>query len=183
VFSFPRILTDPYTEPDGTRVYVDGPRILRFSPDGRLEYRDGSAPGESAGRYVIPRSGPEVTDEDRIEAARALADRIVPDSAAPDEEAAVRLASVRPLDEARVEVSLRLFLNGIPLTEPSVRVIFDGDIIIGAELPLRRYTRTADVRVLLPGEQAAAALAASGRPLVVLDEREDGLLIPLWLVW
>jgi hypothetical protein len=77
---------------------------------------------------------------------------------------------------------MRLFLNGIPLAAPSVRVVFQGNAVINAELPLRRYAQTTETRVLLPGEQAAAALLSAGRPVIAL-ETEDGVLVPKWLIW
>jgi len=162
VFSFPNTHANSYLEPDGTVVYVDDQRALRFRPDGRLIYRNASGQG--------------AVEDDPIEAARKLAGSVLPGM-----DAAVSFVSLRYGEDEHAEVTMRLVLGGLPLVQAAVRVTFTGGVITEAELPIRRY-EPSGLHTPLPDVQAAAALTRYGRPVLALTET-DGLLKPGWVVW
>ncbi|MDR2670942.1 MAG: hypothetical protein LBC26_04410 [Oscillospiraceae bacterium] len=143
-----------YTEPDGTVVYVDDPRICRFSPDGVIRYRaHGAADGAVSG-----------TPAGRIEAARALLETLAPLLG----DARFSLSGSAQEGEDRFVVDFGYETQGAavltPAGDPAARVVLSGGVVSEVVVRVRRFTRT-DERVDLMPESLAYRLLADRIPV------------------
>ncbi|MDR1158025.1 MAG: hypothetical protein LBK75_06925 [Oscillospiraceae bacterium] len=162
-----------YTEPDGTAVYMDDPRICRFSPDGVVRYR---AHGAADGAVSDTPAG-------RIEAARALLETLAPLLG----DARFSLSGCVQ-EEDRFVVDFDYETQGAavlpPAGDPAARVVLSGGVISEVTVRVRRFTQT-DERVDLMPESLAYRLFADRIPvrtfaLEVCFADGTGLQAPRW---
>ncbi|MDR0380992.1 MAG: hypothetical protein LBH86_03230 [Oscillospiraceae bacterium] len=164
-----------YTEPDGTDVYVDDPRVCRFSPDGVIRYRaNGAADGVPA----------TATPAGRIEAARALLETLSPLLG----DARFSLTGYAQTEEDRFAVDFDYETQGaavLPEAEnPAARVVLNGGVIAEVTVRVRRFTR-ADERIDLMPETLAYRLIEARFPsrtfaLTVCFAGGEDLQTPVW---
>lgn len=145
---------DPYTEPDGVRVYVDGDKTLRISPDGAVTYRcNGGGSGASA--YEAVNSASELvylTLGETCGEAQVVLTGLDYDGEA--DEYTVRFDYI--LDRCTVELADY---------DCAATVVVTSGVITRATLLLRSYTLTDETAELLPMRHAAVAAAADGGEL------------------
>jgi hypothetical protein len=165
-----------YTEPDGTTVYVDDPRVCRFSPDGVIRYR---AHGAAAGGGAV--SG---TPAGRVEAVRALLEALAPLLG----DARFSLTDCTQTGEDRFTVDFDYETQGAavqtPAGDPAARVVLVDGVISEVTVRVRRFTQT-DERVDLMPETMAYRLLEGRFParafaMKVCFADGVGLQTPRW---
>lgn len=142
-----------YVEADGTRVFIDGVRTLRLSPDGTAVYR-ASAPGEE-------REIPEGLSA-AVSYAYAAALRSIGESAG---EADVIFSGVQRDGDDSYTVTFDYCIGSVPLRLPAgnaAEFAVKNGQIVSAQLTLRSYARTEMAELLLPMRQTAAVADAAG---------------------
>ena len=161
-----RFFASSYTEADGTKVFIESEKTLRFSPDGALSFRAGASDGErQAGEGVFA----------AVNYAYALAVRSIGRSAG---EADVLFSGVSEDAPDCYTVTFDYCLNCIPLRFPTgnaAKIVLRNGHLAELELRLRSYAHTDTPETVLPMRQAAAiANAARSTPaLIYADSGSD----------
>ena len=155
----------PYSETDGTLVYVGSGKTLRVSPGGGVTFR--SEPG----------TGPT----ELIEAANAAEGFVRSCLGTIAGAAELYLAGVREEASGGFTVYFEYCVNGIPVRlsggEHAAEIYVCGGTIAGAELLPRTFEAGQTQSGLLPPVQACAiAASVGGEPRIVYDETASGLV-------
>lgn len=153
----------PYTEADGTRVYVESGKTLRVGADGRINFKSGPAPGAGSG-----------LDEAVMLAASVAQQTLLPVCG----DAKLCFAGVSTQDGGEYTVRFEYVINGIIVELPGRRaaalVTVSGGETVKLELQPRRYTLTQETRSLLPMAQAAAIASSRGGGRIWLVYMDSG---------
>lgn len=140
----------PYTEADGTRVFVESGKILRSGADGRISFK-GAA-----------RENGETGLSEAVTFASALVQRVL---GACCGDAQLCFAGVSVDGSGAYAVRFEYIINGVVVELPERRaaalVTVSGGEAVKLELVPRRYTLTQEMHPLLPMAQAAAIAASS----------------------
>ncbi len=152
----------PYTEADGTRVFVESGKTLRAGADGKISFK--STTRESA----------EMGLSEAVTFAGAMVQRVLGSCCG---DAKLCFAGVSDGGSGEYVVRFEYVIDGIVVELPERRaaalVTVAGGEVVKLELVPRRYTLTQETRPLLPMVQAAA-IAASTRGGRILPVYMDG---------
>ncbi len=176
-FGLNSFIARPYTEADGTEVYVDGDATLRLSPDGTVTFRQ-------SGGGLLPVDSVALVDV--IDAAYDLADRV---SAQYRGDSELMLSSVTySEDEESFSIVFEYVSNGLtirlPGGVPAAEITVSGGNITACEFLLREYTDGEETVSPLPEKQAIAMITADGGGEPLLCLIDDGSRVqPGWIVF
>lgn len=154
----------PYTEADGTRVYVESGKTLRVSANGEINFR----------------AAVSGADESDMTGTVSFAWSLVQQALGPVcGDAQLCLAGVSELDGGEHEVRFEYLVDGVVVDLPDRRsaalVTVSGGEAVKLELMPRRYTVTENMTPLLPMAQAAAIASARGDRRVSLVYMDSGV--------
>lgn len=153
----------PYTEADGTRVYVESGKTLRIGADGKISFKGGASPG-----------GETEPDEAVLLAASIVQQTLQPVCG----DAKLCFAGVSEADGGAYTVRFDYVINGIVTELPDSRsaalVTVSAGEVAKLELQPRRYTLTQETRPLLPMAQAAAIASSCGAGHIWLAYLDSG---------
>ena len=154
----------PYTEADGTRVYVESGRTLRVSTDGGISFKAAASAG---GGTDMPGA---------VSLAWSVAQRALGPVCG---DAELCLAGISELEGGEYEVRFEYLVDGVavelPGRRPAALVTVSGAEAVRLELMPRRYTLTEDMSPLLPMAHAAAIASSSGERRVSLVYMDSGV--------
>lgn len=152
----------PYTEADGTRVFVESGKTLRVGADGKISFKAGA------------RERADTTLIDSVIFASALVQRVLGPCCG---DAQLCFAGVSG-DSGAYTVRFDYMINGIavelPEQDAAASVTVSGGEAVKLEFVPRRYTLTQETYPLLPMEQAAAIAAASSGGRISLVYMDGG---------
>ena len=153
----------PYTEADGTRVFVDSGKRLGIEPDGTVSFK-GAAPdiGGNGAQANSPLD------------AVSLAERML----APAGEAELGFAGAEPGQDGTLSCRFRYLVNGIPVelagSTYAAEIILSGGVVTYLELHPRTYALTGKSETVLPMEPTAMMATSSGARRVELVYLDSG---------
>lgn len=152
----------PYTEADGTRVYVESGKTLRVGADGKISFRDGAPPAGETG-----------PDEAVLLAASLVQQTLLPVCG----DAKLCFAGLSEADGAysvRFDYTVNGIVTELPDGYPAALVTVSAGEVARLELQPRRYTLTQEARPLLPMAQAAAIASSRGAQRLWLAYLDSG---------
>ena len=153
----------PYTEADGTRVYVESGKTLRVDVDGEISFK-----GTVSDGALTDMTG-------AVLYAWSLTHQVLGPVCG---DAELCLAGIKELEGGEYEVRFDYLVDGVVVELPGRRaaalVTVSGAEAVKLELMPRRYTLTEDMSPLLPMAQAAAIASSSGERLVSLVYMDSG---------
>ena len=148
-------VVNPYTEADGTKVYVEGRKTLRIASDGTVSYKNSVSSYDSADSLA-----------DALDAAERFAYATVGDCCG---DASLCLSGVRSDGKGSVSVQFQYSLGGVPVELPggecAAEISISGGEITLARLYPRSYALSDTPARLMPMLQAAAAASIDGGEL------------------
>ena len=142
-----------YIEADGTKVFIEGSKTLRLSPDGTVNYRADAGEGERAFAEGLPAA---------VSYAYAAALRSIGACAG---EADIVFSGVVHDGADSYTVTFDYCIGSVPLRLPAgsaAQFVMKNGRIADARLMLRSYVCTDGTECVLPMRQAAAIAAVSG---------------------
>lgn len=180
-FSMNSYVATPYSEVDGTTVYVEGNATLRLAPGGEVSFRDSSGEG-----ITVTYAGDAPTVTEVIESARRLVHR---GAGAVCEQAELWLTGIEESAEAGgYVVSFGYVVDGVPIyisgSGVAAEVTVKGGYITAVSMILREYAfsgETASPQPLPEDQAAATVLVRGGEPLLVYGE-SGGAAQPQWII-
>jgi len=163
----------PFTESDGTVVYIESGCSLRISPDGRVVYRE-----TGDGRIRI-RSGAHYRVDAAVEGARRIVEKTMQIFAG---DAKAEFTGVSS-ENGEITVSFGFVADGKSVIHPNGYEVFvrirDGAVVY-AQLLMRSYTLSPETDSVLP-EIHAAAMIDDGREPVLCYVENDGVMSARWV--
>ena len=142
----------PYTEADGTRVFVDSGKRLGIEPDGTVSFK-----------AAVPDAGENTAQANSPLDAVGLAERMLASLAG---EAELGFAGAEPGQDGTLSCRFRYLVNGIPVELAggayAAEITLSGGTVTYLELHPRTYALTSGVETPLPMESAAVMAASSG---------------------
>lgn len=160
----------PYTESDGTQVYVENGKNLKINGDGSISFKT---------------SLTYTTGQDAISAVSVASELVTQVLGSCCGDAETYFSGVRSSGSGVYEVEFEYIVGGIPVELSSGRaaaqVTVSGGEVMKLELTPRRYTLMEDEALLLPMTQAAAIAASKGGGEPVLVYMDSGAWTPC--VW
>lgn len=161
IFGINGYVVSPYTEADGTVVYIDGEKNLRVSPAGLVSFHS-----EQGGTV-------DVSAQDAAEIGWDIVENVLlPYCGAAD----ICLSGITGA-EGSYELSFDYMVGGVPVMLSSghaARVTVKNGEVTLAELTLRCYTLTENTRPLLPISLATAIVASGGSGRLSLVYADSG---------
>ena len=153
----------PYTEADGTRVYVESGKTLRIDANGKISFKGGAPP-----------AGETERDGAVLLAASIAQQTLLPLCG----DAKLCFAGASEADGGAYTVRFEYAIDGIVAELPDSRsaalVTVSGAEVAKLELHPRRYTLTQETRPLLPMAQAAAIASSRGARRIRLAYVDSG---------
>lgn len=152
----------PYTEADGTRVFVDSGKRLGIESDGTVSFKS-----------AAPDAGENGAQANSLLDAVSLAERMLAPLAG---EAELGFAGAEPGQDGTLSCRFRYLVNGIPVELAggayAAEITLSGGTVTYLELHPRTYALMSGIETPLPMDSAAVMAAASGArrfELVYLD--------------
>lgn len=154
-----------FSEPDGTRVFIEDMLTLRISPNGLLSFSDSRSSDETQLGITVQSAYNIPSDTEYIETSRMLCRKMF--STMPGT-GSIYLIDFRYLEEREEYVALLgISVDSIPLDMPDTaffaRVVFRGNKVSSAVFNMRYYETAAESATILPERLAIAAMLGSGQ--------------------
>jgi hypothetical protein len=165
----------PYTEAEGTLVYVGNESTLRVATDGLVTFRQ---TGSSV--LTVPHSGSHAQIEDIIDAAYRLTDEVTSPYRGAD--TAISLTGIDYAEGSYVlhfDYQILGICVGVAQDTGAAEITVSGSSITKAEIYLREYSVQEGGVTVLPEKQAAALCASDGGGKPALHYIDSGESVSL----
>jgi len=164
-------IVSEYSEADGSVVYVEGEKTLRFEASGKVLF---TASGGSGITISGDPNAMKITD--LISVCYEIVQNSLVQTVGDGEVGLTDVSSVT--DPQNCTLHFGYFASGIPVVLPgnSSAASFEvrGGTLIRAELYFRKYTFSGETTLALPEKQATEiAKSSGGEPLLVYEDKQD----------